>query len=76
MPTIKRLKGIRITMYFADHAPPHFHVIGVGFAARVTIADATILSGALPSPVSRRVTRWARANRAFLESKWAELEGD
>jgi Domain of unknown function (DUF4160) len=27
MPTIRRFERCRITMYFKDHAPPHFHVI-------------------------------------------------
>ena len=25
MPEISRFFGIRITMYYADHQPPHFH---------------------------------------------------
>lgn len=27
MPTVKRFDRCRIEMYFADHSPPHFHVI-------------------------------------------------
>jgi hypothetical protein len=27
MPTVKRFDRCRIEMYFADHPPPHFHVI-------------------------------------------------
>ena len=25
MPTISMFRGIKITMYWADHMPPHFH---------------------------------------------------
>ncbi len=27
MPTISEFYGILIRMYFADHAPPHFHAL-------------------------------------------------
>ena len=31
MPEISLFYGIRITMYYDDHNPPHFHVIAEGW---------------------------------------------
>jgi len=43
MPIISSFFGIYIRMYFADHAPPHFHVEYQGHMALVAIADGTLL---------------------------------
>ena len=37
MPEISRFYGIVIKMYFADHAPPHFHAEYAEFEARIAI---------------------------------------
>jgi hypothetical protein len=38
MPTISRFFGILISMYFDDHAPPHFHARYGGEKALIAIA--------------------------------------
>ena len=75
MPTIHDFGAFKITMYFADHPPAHFHVIGDDFAAKMAIADLAIIAGALPAAMRRRVVRWAEENRAMLETRWDELSG-
>jgi hypothetical protein len=30
MPTVLRVAGLRIVIYFADHRPAHVHVVGRG----------------------------------------------
>lgn len=62
-------------MYFADHPPPHFHVLGRDGAAQVTIETLEVIamSGRIDL---REALDWAAANRAFLEEKWAELSGE
>ena len=37
MPEICRFYGIVIKMYFADHAPPHFHAEYAEHEARIAI---------------------------------------
>ncbi|MDA1095277.1 MAG: DUF4160 domain-containing protein [Acidobacteria bacterium] len=37
MPEISRFYGIVIKMYFADHAPPHFHAESAEHEVRVSI---------------------------------------
>jgi Domain of unknown function (DUF4160) len=61
-------------MFFADHNPPHFHVLGKEGAAQIAIATLEILqmSGKLDL---REALDWAAENRAFLVSKWEEFSG-
>ena len=49
MLVISSFYGILIRMYFADHAPPHFHAAYQGHEALVRIADGAIIKGALPT---------------------------
>ena len=41
MPEICRFYGIVIKMYFADHAPPHFHAEYAEYEARIAIDGLT-----------------------------------
>ncbi|MCA1662294.1 MAG: DUF4160 domain-containing protein [Novosphingobium sp.] len=61
-------------MFFADHNPPHFHVLGREGAAQVRIdtLEVTQLSGKLDL---REALDWAAKNRPLLEAKWDELSG-
>ena len=61
-------------MYFADHPPPHVHVVGRDFEMLVAIRDSTILAGKVPSRVERTAMRWIRDNRQALLRKWKECE--
>ena len=62
-------------MFFADHGPPHFHVLGREGAAQVRIdtLETMNLSGRIDL---REAPEWATANRGLLKSKWAEYSGD
>ncbi len=51
MPEICRFLGIVITMYCADHAPPHFHVRYEDFRAIVGIDPLELREGRLPPRV-------------------------
>ncbi len=72
MPTIKRFAGFVIRMYFSDENPPHVHVENVDFRARVSITDASVLDGEIPSKFSREALSWIEKNRDWLLAKWAE----
>ena len=62
-------------MFFADHGPPHFHVLGREGAAQVRIdtLETMNLSGRIDL---REALEWAVANRGLLMAKWAEYSGD
>ena len=61
-------------MYFGDHSPPHFHILGREGAAQVRIDTLEVInqSGRIDM---RDALEWAAENRALLEAKWDELSG-
>ena len=70
MPEISRFLGIVITMYYDDHAPPHFHVRYGDAKARFAIDSIRILSGRLPPRVQRLVQDWGTINHDALVRNW------
>lgn len=75
MPRLIRFSNSEIAMYFADHNPPHFHVLGRDGAAQVRIDTLEVmeLSGKVDL---REALAWAADNRTVIEAKWNELSGD
>lgn len=74
MPTLARLSDCTITMYAADHLPPHFHVrYKDGREALVTIANLEVLRGNLAQRELAAALAWANSNQAVLQAKWKEL---
>jgi Domain of unknown function (DUF4160) len=62
-------------MYFADHNPPHFHVLGRDGSAQISIATLDVLQVSGKVDLSEALT-WAAENRPALEAKWQELSGE
>jgi hypothetical protein len=73
MPTVKRFGRCRIEMYFADHPPPHFHVITRN-DERVAILIETLVvwAGEADKRDTAEALAWARQNRSILRSRWRE----
>lgn len=61
-------------MFFADHNPPHFHILSREGAAQVRIDTLEVMqmSGRVDM---REALDWAAQNRSLLEAKWTELSG-
>ena len=74
MPRLIRFSASEIAMYFDDHNPPHFHVLGRDGAAQVRIdtLEVTAMSGTVDL---QEALVWAAANRLLLEAKWDEFGG-
>lgn len=70
MPIISTFYGILIRMYFADHAPPHFHAAYQGHEALVRIDDGGIIEGSLPGKARKLIAEWVEVHRAELETNW------
>ena len=68
MPRLVRFTSTEIAMYFADHPPPHFHVLGRDGAAQVIGSSGRI--------DLREALAWAEQNQPFLQEKWDELSGE
>lgn len=75
MPRLARFSASEIAMYFNDHNPPHFHVLGKEGAAQIRIDTLEVLqvSGRIDL---REALGWASLNRALLEGKWREYSGE
>jgi hypothetical protein len=69
-----RFSSTEVAMYFADHNPPHFHVLGRDGAAQVAIETLEVI--AMSGRVDlREALEWAAENKALLQTKWNELSG-
>lgn len=75
MPRLMRFSSSEIAMFFADHNPPHFHVLGKEGAAQVRIDTLEVIASSGKIDLAEALA-WAAENRAFLEAKWAEYSGD
>ena len=70
MPEIASIGSIRITMYYDDHNPPHFHAEYGGQKAIVDIQKARILQGALPAKQLKIVLGWTVMHHDELMIDW------
>lgn len=70
MPEISSFYGIRITMYYDDHNPPHFHVEYAGNKALVNIQKGTVIKGGLPVRQLKFVLAWCELHREELMHNW------
>ncbi len=71
MPVISRFYGIAIKMYYADHAPPHFHALYGGNEVVVAIDTLAVIRGRLPPRALGLVMEWAAQHQAELQANWA-----
>ena len=61
-------------MYFADHPPPHFHVLGRDGAAQVRIDTLEVIASSGRIDL-RDALRWAEENQDLLMEHWQKLSG-
>ena len=74
MPGIGRFAGFKVLMFFHDENPPHVHVKGSDFAAKIRISDGQVLAGQVPNRVLRQVRRWIGERRAALIEQWNDFQ--
>lgn len=67
MPTVKRFANCKISIY-ADHAPPHFHILGADVEAVISLETLEVMEGDVRR--AREAMEWAAANRDLLMSEW------
>lgn len=75
MPEVSLFYGIRVTMYYDDHNPPHFHAEYNGEKVLVDIVNARVLSGSFPSRQLKLILAWAVIHHDELMQNW-ELAKD
>ena len=59
MPTICRFRGIKISINWRDHMPPHFHAFYGGAEVLVSIEELEVLEGSMPSKQLKMLLGWA-----------------
>ncbi len=74
MPELCRFFGIIITMFYNDHAPPHFHVRYNEHKAIIAIDTLTLLEGHLPPRALGLVAEWGALHRDELKEDWTLAE--
>lgn len=75
MPEISLFCGIRITMFYSDHNPPHFHAEYAEQKALVDIQEGCVIRGALSARQLKLVLAWCELHRDELMQNW-ELARD
>lgn len=70
VPQISRFHGIVVTMYYRDHAPPHFHAVSAEHEAQIVIVSGAVLHGWLPPNALRLVQLWCALHEAELMGNW------
>ncbi len=70
MPELCRFDGIIITMYFNDHAPPHFHASYNNIETLFDLQQGVFIKGALPTRQSRLVLAWYELHKEELLNMW------
>lgn len=80
MPRISEFFGIVIYIYYQDnrvHHIPHFHAEYAGEEVVVSIPDAEVLAGSIPSRKEKLVKAWAVLRERELQQAWAAaVEGE
>lgn len=70
VPRISEFYGILIEMFFADHAPPHFHARYAGEEALIEIRTGDVYAGEIPGRALRLVREWLDIHRDELLANW------
>jgi len=74
MPEISLFFGIRITMNWNEHNPPHFHVEYAEFNATVLINEGIIDRGFIPNTQLKLVLAWCEIHKDELMQNWVLSE--
>ena len=70
MPELSRFYGIIIRMFYADHAPPHFHAVYQGEEIKVNINTLEVIEGDMTRRAQALVLEWAVLHRTELQQAW------
>jgi hypothetical protein len=69
MPEISRFLGIIVRMFYADHAPPHFHAEYGEYVVKIDIASG-VVDGRFPPRALRHLREWYHLHHSELMEDW------
>lgn len=70
MPEISLFYGIKITIYWDEQNPPHFHAEYGNHKAIFAIDEGVIIKGGLPRRQLKLVLAWAEIHKDELMQNW------
>ena len=70
MPEISSFYGIKITMYYNDHLPPHFHAKYGNAEALIDIQNGVVVKGFFPAKQLKLVLAWCEIHSDKLMENW------
>ncbi|MCM1184374.1 MAG: DUF4160 domain-containing protein [Roseburia sp.] len=70
MPEISLFYGIKVTMYYDDHTPPHFHAEYNGNRIIVDIIKGKVIKGGFPGKQLKLILAWAVIHQDELMQNW------
>lgn len=75
MPLVSEFFGIKIYMYWDEHFPEHFHAEYGKFKALVSIKEAVVLRGGLPTKQLKLTLAWCEIHQSELLKNWQAAQG-
>jgi hypothetical protein len=63
-----------IQMFWADHAPPHFHALYAEHEVLIDIKTLEVMQGSMPNRALALILEWASLHRAELLEDWILCE--
>jgi len=70
MPEISSFFGIVISMYFSDHAPPHFHATYNEYDVMIAIETGAVMGGKCPPRILGFLQEWRALHMDELMANW------
>lgn len=70
MPIISSFRGIKISINFSDHLPPHFHAYYGEWECCISILELEVLRGELPNKQMKMLLGWAALHQEELLENW------
>lgn len=70
MPEISLFFGIRVTINYNDHVPPHFHAEYNGNKVLVDIINVNVLKGYFPKRQLKLILAWTEIHKDELMQNW------
>lgn len=74
--TVDRIRSIRIEVFSAEHAPPHFHVSGPDIDATFRVSDGSLLAGTISKKNRRVVESFFNKHRRKVVAVWNRTRPD
>lgn len=70
MPEISSFYGIKITMYYNDHLPPHFHAKYGNTEVLIDIQNGVVFKGFFSAKQLKLVLAWCEIHKDKLMENW------